>query len=69
MRMAKVKLSKEELRALFFFHKDIADDDSFACKQDQRVSIRADRRKRANKFRKLLKKEFGYEIAAEKTDD
>lgn len=60
--MAKVKLSSEEMLSLYHFHMDIAEDTKFACKSDHNEKIAEDRRKRAGKFKRLLKKEFGYQI-------
>ena len=67
--MAKVKLSREELRSLYFFHMDIAEDESFGCKTDHSEKIAEDRKKRANKFRKILKRDFDYEVEAKKTTE
>ena len=60
--MAKVKLSKEEVLSLYHFHMDIAEDTTFACKSDHNEKVAEDRKKRAGKFKRLLKKEFGYEL-------
>lgn len=67
--MAKVKLSKEELRSLYYYHMDIAEDKRFGCQTEHSEKMAKDREKRANRFRILLKKEFKYEIEKPKEKD
>ena len=62
MKLAKVKLSKEEILSLYHFHMDIAEDTNFVCKSDHSEKVAKDREKRAKRFRNLLKKEFKFKI-------
>jgi hypothetical protein len=69
MKMAEVKLSKEELKSLYHYHFDIANDKFFACKTDHNDKVAEDRLKRAKRFKKLLKKHFGFIIEPPKDEE
>lgn len=66
--MVQIKLSREELKCLYHYHMDIVEDKSFNCKYHHNKRVAKNREKRANRFGRLLKRSFKYEVA-KKTDD
>ena len=62
MKYIKVHLTAEELRTLYHYHRDIADDEFFGCKTDNSKKTIGERKKRARLFKKMLAKRFKEKI-------
>jgi len=62
MKYIKLQLTAEELRTLYHFHRDIADDEWFGCKTDHTEETIKERKKRAGLFKKTLAKEFKEKV-------
>ena len=62
MKYIRVQLTAEELRTLYHFHRDIADDEWFCCKTDHTEEAVRERKKRARLFKKALAKEFKEKV-------
>ncbi len=62
MKLVKVKLSKAELRELFFFHTDAVDDVTFTFTGEKDIKTIKLHTKKAKKYKKILAKRFNYEV-------
>ncbi len=61
-RYTKVRLTAEELRSLYYYHKEIASDTHFACRTEHTAETIEKQTKRANKFKSILKREFKVKL-------